>query len=148
MRLQQAVASLGLGQRLGDGVEQHLIVDRLGEEIGGATLHRLDAGGDVAAPGEKHHRQIRRTLLQQLLQLQPVQPRHRQIQHQAGDLAVLQAIQALRCRLESLRRMAGRGQQAQQRVAQRRVVVDDVDPAHGMRSSWIGSSARSRAPPP
>src|SRR6266850_3630940 len=75
---------------LRDCVEQLLIVERLGEELERASLHRSDRHRDVTAPGNEHNRQLKTQHSQFCLQLQPAEIRQVNIKHQT--VGILQSI--------------------------------------------------------
>ena len=85
MLAQLAAQRLHLAQRLqplDDLVEQDfqpLDVDRLGQVVVGAFLHRLDRGLDGALRGEQQRRDVGALRLERAQQPETVEPRHHQI---------------------------------------------------------------------
>ena len=94
-----------------DGLEEILVVDRLGEEINRAALHGAHAHRDVAVAGEEDDRDLAAPGDQRLLQLQAVQARHRHVQHQAAGCVRIVLIEELLRRGERDRIQPGRPQQ-------------------------------------
>ena len=116
-----------LGERLLDRREQHRVVDRLGQEVEGAELHRLGAHRHVGAAGQENDRQVAAALGERLLQRQPVEAGQRDIENEA---AVLLRVAGVEKRLG--RGMRGRlepcgAEQAHDRGTNRCVVVDHMN---------------------
>src|ERR1700722_11825512 len=63
--------------------EERFFIHRLGEKVGGSSLHRSHSGWDVASPGKKNHRN-RCLCRNQPLDFQAAQSWHFEIQNQAG----------------------------------------------------------------
>ena len=117
-----------------DGGEEPLPVDGLGQEIDRARLHRTHARRDVAMARQEDDGHRARVADESLLQLETVDARHVEIEHETGGHIVV-------CRF-TLQKLAGRcvgmdvevrsAQHARQRGSHGLVVVHDVyDPAAG-----------------
>jgi len=70
-------------QRLAHSSKQLISLDWLGEEIYGTALHCAHRGGNITVAREEDHRQWFFVSGERLLQLQPVNSRHLQIEHSA-----------------------------------------------------------------
>ena len=70
-------------QGLFDGAEQVVVHDGLGEEIDRASFHSPNTGWNIAVPRDKDDREFDATGVQFILQVQPVQAGHLQVQHDA-----------------------------------------------------------------
>ena len=92
---------LALGQRVAQGNQQPVGVERLLQEIEGAALGRLHRGRDRAVARDHHHERRRVLLAQPGQRLQPVQPGHLHVeQDQVGveGLVGQQSVLARRAR--------------------------------------------------
>jgi len=69
------------GDALPDRIEQSPTVERLGQELEGAGLHRSHRHGDVAVTREKDDGDLKIRLGELLLQIESAQPRQFHIQH-------------------------------------------------------------------
>src|SRR6516164_143415 len=58
-------------QRIGDGIQEILIAERLGEEIDGARLHRSYRHGDIAMGGDEDDRDLDIGIDQLGLEIEP-----------------------------------------------------------------------------
>ena len=66
-----------------NGVQQHIVLERLRQEFDGSRLHRPHAHRHVAVSGDEDDRHVG-PLCELLLQLETAQPGQRHIEHQAG----------------------------------------------------------------
>src|SRR5262245_15431267 len=62
-------------ERMPDGVHEHVVVERLGEELGGSSLHRLDTRRNVAVSRDEDDWHLRPIDRDALLNLQTVDVR-------------------------------------------------------------------------
>ena len=114
-------------QRLADDAHQVRALDRLGHEIVGALLHRLDRVLDGAVGGHQDRLGLGRDALARAQQVHPRHPRHHQVGQQHRDRLAADDVQRLAAR--------ARGQHAQrfalqdllQRIDDRGLVVHDQD---------------------
>ena len=140
---------LHLAQRLeplDDLVEQNLQpldVDRLGQVVVGAFLHRLDGGLDRALRRQQQRRDVGALLLQRAQQREPVHARH----HQVGDDDRRPERRDLLERLFAVARRFGDEAPALDQLlepdARRGIVFDDQD-ALGRRPSVLRRRRRFR----
>src|SRR5580765_474447 len=98
-----------------DGVEQNLIVDRPGQEVGGTALHCLDADVDVSGSGEKDDRQRTAALCQRALQIDPVESGRVDIEYEAAGTLIVFTVHELPSRRERRRAIPGGSEQLFQR---------------------------------
>jgi hypothetical protein len=112
-------------QRSSHGTQEVGIVDRLGEEIHRAGLDSLHAHRDVAVPGEKHDRQQYAGVREPLLEVQTVEFRHRDIEHQTTQHVRLIRLEEGFGRVEGVRGEALGLEQARERLEHPRFVVQD-----------------------
>ncbi len=135
-----------------DRAEQHVGGDRLGQEILCARLHGQDAGRNVAMSGKKHDRQRVPHFGQSLLELQPAEPRHAQVEQNATRGFDIGRFQELCRRFVLPDPISDRPQQSRGRLAPGRIVVDHMHDAGGGRHERCaeanGSVKRNTAPPP
>ena len=117
-------------ERDGDGVEQILIAERLDQEIDGPGFHRPHRHRHVAVPGDEDDRYVDIRLGELGLKVEPAALRQPDIEHKTARHIGQLGLQQLRSRPEQLDAQTHRAQQAAQRFAQRRIVVDDND--HGL----------------
>ena len=112
--------------RLLDCAQENSVLDRLGQKIHGAGLHRFDAHRDVAVTGDEDNRQVAILGLQLPLQIDAGQPRHTHVEHQAAGLFRDTAgrCEKLLRRREGLHLMAGGLDQARQRASYRSIIID------------------------
>src|SRR5208337_334480 len=125
-----------------DGVEQLLIVERLGEKLHGTSLHRANGHGDIAVAGDEHDWQVHVRARQRSLKLEPALPGQSDIEYEAAWHVRPCAFQKLLRRLEHARFEPNRLQQICERTANRGVIVDDED--NGLvlrRTHWEATSS-------
>ena len=67
-----------------DGVEQHLLVERLGEELDRAGLHRAHGHRNVAVPGDEDDRQSDACFRELLLKGESAHARQPHVEHEAA----------------------------------------------------------------
>jgi hypothetical protein len=107
-----------------DDFQQLLFVEWLRQEIQGPRLDGANAGGDVAMTGDKDDRRM--VSARHLpLQIEAVNVRQLDIEHQAGRHLRLGVSHVRRCGSERHRVQTGGRQQVLQRLAQAAVIVDD-----------------------
>ena len=103
------------------------VVDGLGQEIDRTRPHGANAGRDVALAGQENDRPLRPSRGQRLLQLQPIETRHGDIEHRAaGNRRIVVCEKCLR-RRERLDVVAPRAQQPRQSFQHAGIVVDKED---------------------
>ncbi len=128
---------------LRDRAEQGDIAHGFCQEVDGAGLDRLDAGRDIAVPGKKDDRPRHRALARQrLLQLEPVQIGHRQIEHRAARQRRIVLLQKFARRRERLGFITARFQQTRQCAGHAGIVVNDEDGERSLRRHAIAPSDR------
>ena len=71
-----------------DGLEEGLALDRLGQEVHRARLHRAHARGDVAVAGEEDHRQVNLEASECSLQLEAGRARQAEVEDHAAGAVV------------------------------------------------------------
>ena len=86
----------------------------------------------VAVTAEEHGRYRDALERQPLLNIEPAQFRHAQVEHQTGGAVIGQLLHEERRRHERLDAIAARGQHALDRCQQRSIVVDDEDAGFGL----------------
>src|SRR6266446_2606521 len=144
------------------GVEEDLVVERLGQEVDGTHLHGAHGHRNVAVAGDEDHWDSTALVCQRLLQVEPAFPRHPDVHHEAAQTVEVPALQERARRRERLDPVASGPQQPFQAPADRGVVVNDADgrvalihvdlpPAHG-RVKWkvaprVGLLATQMTPP-
>ncbi|MPN18910.1 hypothetical protein SDC9_166275 [bioreactor metagenome] len=140
-----------VGQRRSDGVQQGEVFERLFQEVDGAGLHRPHRVGDVAVAGDEDDRQRPAAPRQFVLQRQAVDAGHADVEDETGK--VLQPVerQEVERRGIDLDLHAFGADQAAQRFADRRVVVDDVNGGRGVEGGFhrglAGIRKTKREPP-
>ena len=123
---------------LRDRAEQGDIAHGFCQEVDGAGLDRLDTGRDIAVPGEKDDRPRHRALARQrLLQLEPVQIGHRQIEHRAARQRRIVLLQKFARRRERLGFVTARFQQTRQCAGHAGIVVNDEDRERSLKRHAI-----------
>ena len=135
LRAQRAVLlhQRPLLERLADDAHQVGALERLGHEVVGALLHRLDRVLDRAVGGHQHHLGLGRDALARAQQVHARHPRHHQVGQQHRDRLAPDDVQRLAAR--------ARGQHAQrfalqdllQRIDDRGLVVHDQDRRGALR---------------
>src|SRR5437773_9228644 len=98
--------------------------DRLGEKVHCAGLDRSYAHRNIAVPGEKYDRQRCHTARQTLLQLEPVNPWHRNVEQDASNVGLRQASKKISGRTETFDIEPFQFQEALECTQQVRLVVD------------------------
>src|SRR5215510_138157 len=106
-------------------VNQVLVTQRLGKKADRATLHRFDRHGDIAMSGDENDGKTATSFGQFTLKIQSTQARHLHIQHQASWSIRHWSGQELLGRREHDRFQRNRSQQARQKGAKGRIVIDD-----------------------
>src|SRR3984957_8231509 len=109
-----------------NGVEEVLIAERLGQELDGAALHRLHRHRDLAVPGgEEDARPLRVRRRQLALKIETALVRQSDVEDQAGRANRRTRFEKLGDGRKQPRIHVERSQQASDRGAQIRVVVDN-----------------------
>jgi hypothetical protein len=67
-----------------DRIEQHLVVERLGEELGRAGLHRTHAHRNVAVPGDEDDWKSDTCFRELLLERESAHARQPHVEHEAA----------------------------------------------------------------
>jgi len=129
-------------QRLRDQQEEALGVDRFGEVIVGATLHRVDRRLDRAVAGEEHHGRRQASGLDGLDQLHAAEARHLEVRDHERDGPGLEVAERLEPVFGGDRPVPLALEQLAQRLARGRLVVHDQNLAaaicHALRSPCNG----------
>ena len=115
-----------------NGLQQHIVVERLGQELDGSSLHRLHAHRHVTMAGDEDDRHIR-SLGELLLQLETVEPWKRYVEHQATRNSGANARQEFRRRGERFGLPACGADEQLQRFAHGDVVINDEDNRRDVR---------------
>ena len=114
----QFLAALPIAlERVLHGVEQRLIVERLGEDVERAGLHRPDGERDVGVRGQEDHREIVAAAGESPLQVQAAQPGHADIEQQATGAFGIDGLEEVLGHGEGLGLQPDRSQQPGQRSA-------------------------------
>src|SRR4029077_1959474 len=114
--------------------QENVVVERLGQEFYGPSLHRADAHGDVAVPSDENDRHVY-PFADLLLQIEAVETRKRDIQNQTADPAVSWMCEEILRRFERESLPPGRADQQLKRIADRHVVVNDKHRRRRVRRS-------------
>jgi hypothetical protein len=113
------------------GSQEIFFARRLGQEILGAGLHRVDGAGDVSVAGEEDDREGIATARKGGLEIEAARSRHPQVGHDAAAIRWQVPGEEVRGRWESLHGVPREGEQARQGPEHGRVVIHDI---HG----WAG----------
>ena len=119
-------------------------LERLGDEVVRAFLHRVDGGLDGAVRGHQHDLGLGRDRLRRAEQVHAARLRHHQVGEQHADAMLAQEVEA--------RVAVGRGEHVQalaaedlgERLDDRRLVIDDEHDARRRRAPCGARSARPR----
>ncbi len=114
-------------ERLADDLQQLLAAERLGDEVVGAVLHRVDGFFDRAERGEEDHVDVRRQGLGRAEQLDAGEPGHLEIAEDQVETPTLDAVERGAAVGREHDAIAGAGQRALQAFAQSGVVVGDEE---------------------
>src|SRR5262245_43495346 len=109
------------------GIEHVTRPIRLREEIYRTRAYRADAHRDVAVRGDEHDGHALIALREQVLQIEAGEARHLDVENQTGGAILRWVIEKLVARGEGHDPVPCRAQQPRQALADRGVVVDDVD---------------------
>ena len=104
-------------------LEQHLVVEWFGEELGGPCLQRLNPHDFIAVSGHENDRNAKTGGVEVGLQIQARDARHADVRNQARALAP--GLQELLRRRERACRKSRFVEEVQQRLAHGRLIVDD-----------------------
>src|SRR5262245_29809543 len=90
----RATPRIGVGlERVEDGAQQPVLLERLLDEIERAFLHRLDRHRHVAVPGEEDDRDVDAALEKLLLEREAGHPWHAHVEHDAGGTRAAVALE-------------------------------------------------------
>src|SRR4030095_9813666 len=132
-----------------DRVEQHLIVERLGEELGCAGLHRTHGHRNVAVPGDEDDRESDTCFGELLLKREPAHAGQPHIEDEAARRVGTLCLHEFLRRRQEFHVESDRSQQSVERAAHGWIVVDDEDYcwlAHACWSCATGSENWKTAP--
>ena len=130
----EGAGEAALGDRAAHGEQQVGAVGRLGQVGGGAGLEALARGELVAVASEDDDRDVEAALAQVVHQPEAVHAGHLDVEHRGVGRLGVEEVEGLERVAGLLDRVAGGGEGAHQRLAHRRVVVDDQDSAVVHRS--------------
>ena len=128
---------VGLARGLGDDRLQLGMLERLGDEVEGAGLHRLDGAVHAAVRRDHDHRYVRVGDHHLAQQRQSIHPWHHQIgDHHVGAVAVerRQCFLAVRCDLDLVTLALQRGRED---LAEALFIVDDENPVGHLRPGGL-----------
>ncbi len=114
----------GCARAPADGAQQHVVVERLGQELDGARLHRLHRHRHVAVAGDEDDRHVR-PVDDALLQIETVEVGKSDVEHQAARNRRDADGPGIPAPTRTSRLPAGGANQQLQRFAHGDVVVDD-----------------------
>src|SRR6202035_3180440 len=110
-----------------DRVQQVLIAERLGQELDRSSLYRLDGHRDVAVSGDEDDRNVNVRRRQLSLKIETTSAGQSDIEHEAGGSVRAPFAQKFGNRSQGLGLQADGPDQAAERLADPRVVIDDDD---------------------
>ncbi len=116
-----------LAHRLLQRFDQHLVVDRLLEELRRAGLEGAPAHLDRAVAGEHHDRLVRAGLHQAVQHSEAAETRHAHVQHDRADRFAVHLAQELLGVAPAAHAQAHGADQQGEAVAHRLVIVDQLD---------------------
>jgi len=120
-----------------DGSEQFFVIDRFGEEINRAGLHRVGACGDIAVAGEEDNLYF--ATGERLLKFQSIDAGHPQVEDEAGRAIVRCALKIGASRRECLRGQSRGPEKARKAPPNRLIVVHDKRKRARRRSRQRGT---------
>src|SRR5690606_37806633 len=137
-----AAAALGRAhvERALDLEPHDLALDRLGDEVEGAELHRLDRGLDRAEPGDDHDRHVRIDRADRLQHVDAGAALHLEIREHEVGAALLECGDPGGTVAGGDRIVAELLDGDREILADRVVVVDDQYGRHEGRPSWYTAS--------
>ena len=110
-----------------ENLKQSFWIDRLFDKMHGAGAHGIDGHRHTALAGHDDERGLYLSACQLLLQLKSAHSRQADIHHRANRCCVFQRGKKVLRRRECPRAQAACFQEHRQGIADRRIVVDDVD---------------------
>jgi hypothetical protein len=123
-----AAAAVGVGgERLDHPIDQIIVVEGLLDKVPSAFLQCGHGHRHVAVAGQEDDRQGTAQFAQAVEQFQAAHAVHADVQQQASGPAMILGRQEFLGRREHRRRHPARLEQPDQRVADRLVVIDDMD---------------------
>src|SRR5688572_14573287 len=114
-------------ERLVNAIDEVLVAKRFLQEIDRARFHRRHRHRNVAMARDENDRNLAAPLVEALLQLESAQARHSDIGHETRVSTAVVALEKIERRAERLVLEADRFEQHAERVADRLVVVDEID---------------------
>ena len=133
-----------------DCIDQHLIVERLGQELGRAGLHRTHGHRNVAVPGDEDDRESDACFRKLLLKRESAHAGQPHVEHEAAGCVRPRRLREFLCRGEKAHVVAYRPEKSLERTAHGRIVVDDEHDglvlAHDTVSCVTGKENRKTAP--
>src|SRR5208283_3676193 len=121
-----APCAIALDRRM-DRIEQHLIVERLGEELGRAGLHRTHGHRNVAVSGDEDDRESDTCFRKLLLKREPAHAGQPHVEHEAGRYVGPLRLHEFLGRREKLHVEPYRLEKTLKRAAHGWIVIDDED---------------------
>ena len=127
------------------GCQQNLIIERLLEKIDGPDLHGFDGERNIAMTRDDNHRHRELELPQSPQQVDAADLRHAHVGNDAARLDLGRDLQKRGREVVGLHLDPGRAQQEGKRLADRLVIVDDVDDgsSDGIAEILLHVTARS-----
>ena len=108
-------------------IQQVLVAKGLLDEVDGAFLHRFDRHRYVAVTGDKYDRQRAAQLIEFFLQLESAEARHPDVEHEATGTVAVVARKKVIPGMKNLIAEPDRAHQELHRMADRLIVVDNID---------------------